>query len=188
MSQAAKLGLKNLNVVTCDMNDFQANHTFDRVVTVEMFEHMRNWELLFTRLSGWLKSDGLMFMHVFAHAKFPYAFEANEPSDWMSEHFFGGGMMPCHDLISRLDKSPLQEKERWAVNGNHYAKTCEAWLENHYRNRDEILRFFGECYGGPEFAEMWFQRWRLFYLSCAELFAYNFGEEWIVSHHLLGVK
>jgi len=97
-------------------------------------------------------------------------------------------MMPSHDLVSRLDKCSLVEKERWSVNGNHYAKTCEAWLENHYKNRDEILRLFGECYGGPQHAEMWFQRWRLFYLACAELFSYNFGEEWIVSHHLLGVR
>ena len=86
------------------MNDFQANHTFDRVVTVEMFEHMRNWELLFTRISGWLKSDGLMFMHVFAHAKYPYAFEVNGPSDWMSEHFFSGGMISYHVWISHLYK------------------------------------------------------------------------------------
>jgi cyclopropane-fatty-acyl-phospholipid synthase len=117
------------------MNEFKGapdNRKFDRVVTVEMFEHMRNWEALFTKISDWLKPDALMFMHVFAHAKFPYAFEVNGPSDWMSEHFFSGGMMPCHDMISRLDKSPLKEIERWIVNGTHYGKTCEAWLSKMY--------------------------------------------------------
>jgi cyclopropane-fatty-acyl-phospholipid synthase len=111
------------------MNDFQAEEgTFDRVVTVEMFEHMRNWEELLSRISRWLKKDGKMFMHVFAHMTSPYSFEIKGESDWMSEHFFSGGMMPSHDLISRLTNSPLQESNRWAVNGQHYSRTCEDWL------------------------------------------------------------
>jgi cyclopropane-fatty-acyl-phospholipid synthase len=111
MSEAKKRGLKNLEVITCDMNDFKPPEgiLYDRVVTVEMFEHMRNWEMLFERISGWMKSDGLMFMHVFAHKSYPYAFEVNGESDWMSKHFFSGGMMPSHDMISHLDKSPLRE-------------------------------------------------------------------------------
>jgi cyclopropane-fatty-acyl-phospholipid synthase len=160
---------------------------YDRVVTVEMFEHMRNWEKLFSRISAWMKKDGLMFIHVFAHKSSPYAFEVNGESDWMSKYFFSGGMMPSHDMISRLDNSPLKEVERWEVNGSHYGKTCEAWCENLYINRAEVLRLFGECYGGSEYAEMWFQRWRLFFLACAELFFYNEGTEWFVSHHLLQV-
>lgn len=133
---------------------------------------MRNWETLFSKISKWLKPDALMFMHVFAHIKFPYAFEVNGPSDWMSEHFFSGGMMPCHDMISRLDQSPLQEIDRWVVNGTHYGKTCEAWLSKMYEHRPEILALFKQCYGEGE-EEKWFQRWKLFYLACAELFNYN---------------
>lgn len=156
---------------------------FDRVVTVEMFEHMRNWEVLLDRVSTWLKPDGLMFMHVFAHKTMPYPFDDNGESDWMSRFFFSGGMMPSHDQISRL-QCKLVEQERWAVSGNHYARTCEDWLQNFYNHRTEILQLFSQCYGvGNE--ECWYQRWKLFFLACAELFAFNEGNEWIVSHHLL---
>ena len=167
------------------MNVFETSEgSYDRVVSVEMFEHMRNWGVLFTRISRWLKEDGLFFMHFFAHKTHAYAFEVRDASDWMSEHFFSGGMMPSHDLASRV-QSPLKEIERWEVNGRHYAQTLEHWLQRFYAKRTEVLALFTRCYGeGQE--ECWYQRWKLFFLACAELFAYNDGTEWIVSHHLLG--
>ena len=147
---------------------------------------MRNWGELFRRISTWLKPEGLFFMHVFAHKTHAYAFEVRDASDWMSEHFFSGGMMPSHDLPT-LVKSPLAEISRWEVNGCHYAKTCEDWLQKFYYHRTEVMQLFTRCYGeGNE--ECWYQRWKLFFLSCAELFAYNQGTEWIVSHHLLTVS
>ena len=180
LAQAAARGLGNVEVVTCDMNEFQADRRFDRVVSVEMFEHMRNWEELLTRVSGWMKPEGRLFLHVFAHQRYAYPFEVQDDSDWMSEHFFSGGMMPCPDLVDRLD-TPLEVEERWVVPGTHYARTSEDWLRNIEKRRDEVLEIFAETYGAAE-ATRWFHRWRVFFLSCAELFNYADGQEWVVSH------
>jgi len=174
------MGLENLEVVTCDMNEFAPAGRFDRVVSVEMFEHMRNWEELLTRVSGWMKPEGRLFLHVFAHQRYAYPFEVQDDSDWMSEHFFSGGMMPCPDLVDRLD-TPLEVEERWVVPGTHYARTSEDWLRNIEKRRDEVLEIFAETYGAAE-ATRWFHRWRVFFLSCAELFNYADGQEWVVSH------
>ena len=186
LRSAAARGLDNVDVVTCDMNEFQQSEQFDRIVTVEMFEHMRNWEALLGRAAGWLRPDGRMFMHVFAHRSYAYPFEVRGASDWMSEHFFTGGMMPSHTLLDRLDQ-PFEVEQRWAVSGEHYARTSEHWLDNMDRSRDEIMELFRETYGADQ-ARMWFQRWRVFFLSCAELFAYRGGDEWIVSHNRLRLR
>ncbi|MEZ6002559.1 MAG: cyclopropane-fatty-acyl-phospholipid synthase family protein [Planctomycetota bacterium] len=183
LAQAAERGLRNIEVVTCDMNDFQAPGHYDRVVSVEMWEHMRNWKRLLGRVESWLKPGGKLFLHVFAHKSYAYPFEVRGPNDWMSQYFFTGGMMPSHDLLDHVG-GPLRVEQRWAVSGRHYAQTSEDWARNMDRRRETILPILAKAYGsGAE--RMWFHRWRVFFLACAELFAWNGGEEWIVSHNLL---
>jgi cyclopropane-fatty-acyl-phospholipid synthase len=180
---AAALGLDNVTIMTADMNAFEIDRRFDRVVSVEMFEHMRNWERLLARVRGWLRDDGMFFQHVFAHREYVYAFEDRGPSDWLTRHFFGGGMMPCHDLLDHL-QIPFTVEQRWLVEGTHYGRTAEHWLDNLEARRDRVLAVFAATYGAAQ-AELWFQRWRLFFLACAEMFAYANGTEWFVSHNLL---
>lgn len=182
----AERGLTNVTIVTCDMNDFAPEGTFDRIVSVEMFEHMRNWERLLGRVRAWLNPDGRVFLHVFAHEKYAYAFEVRDPSDWMSQYFFTGGMMPCTDLLEHLD-TPFRVEQRWDVNGEHYARTSEHWVKNLEQHRREIVQLFGATYG-PENAKLWYHRWRIFFLSCAELFGFGGGSEWLVSHVRLAPK
>jgi cyclopropane-fatty-acyl-phospholipid synthase len=190
--RACERGLANLTVVTCDMNAFDpADHVggerrFDRVVSVEMFEHMRNWEELLGRVARWLNPDGRVFLHVFAHEKYAYPFEVRDESDWMSQYFFTGGMMPSHDLLDHLDV-PFEVEERWAVSGQHYARTSEDWVRNLERRRAEVLPILAATYGADR-AGTWFHRWRVFFLACAELFAFDEGREWIVSHQLLRLR
>ena len=180
---AQERGLDNLRVITCDMNEFEIDETFDRVVSVEMFEHMRNWESLLGRVRGWLADDGRVFIHIFTHRTTCYPFEVEGPNDWMAEHFFSGGMMPSHDLLSSVE-TPFTVEEDWVVDGTHYAKTSEAWLENLERERAAVWPILEETYGADA-AQRWYHRWRLFFLSCAELFGYRDGREWAVSHYRL---
>ncbi|MDH3524200.1 MAG: cyclopropane-fatty-acyl-phospholipid synthase family protein [Acidobacteriota bacterium] len=180
--RALERGIRNLEVLTADMNAFQAARTFDRIVSVEMFEHMRNYEVLLARLAGWLEPDGRLFVHVFCHREHPYFFEDEGAGDWMARHFFTGGLMPSERLMEEFS-GPLRLAERWRVNGRHYRKTALAWLGNIDRNREEILAIFTATYG-PADATRWFHRWRMFFLACAELFGFNDGEEWFVSHSL----
>jgi cyclopropane-fatty-acyl-phospholipid synthase len=182
-AQARARGLDNVTIVTADMNEFAPEQRFDRVVSVEMFEHMRNWERLLARARTWLRDDGLLFQHVFAHREYVYAFEDRGPSDWLTRHFFEGGMMPCHDLLDHL-QIPFAVEQRWLVEGTHYARTAEHWLDNLEARRAAVLAVFAATYGAGT-AELWFQRWRLFFLACAEMFAYADGREWFVSHNLL---
>ena len=179
LDRARRKGLTNLEVVTCDMNEFTTEERFDRVVSVEMFEHMRNWEVLLGRVASWMRPDGRLFLHVFAHRSYAYPFEARDESDWMSRYFFTGGMMPTPDLIDRL-ASPFEVDQRWEVDGTHYARTSEDWLANLEARRATILPLLRTTYGAEQ-AEVWFQRWRLFFLACAELFGYAGGSEWLVS-------
>jgi len=179
---ALRLGLTNIEVITCDMNDFYIDKTFDRVVSIEMFEHMRNWQELFNKVSSWLNDDGKFFMHVFTHRQIPYAFEVKDSSDWMSEYFFTGGMMPCDDLPLHFQKD-LNILKSWVWDGKHYEKTSNAWLQRMDDRKQIIMPILQATYGEDE-AQIWWMRWRLFFMACAELFAYENGQQWHVMHYL----
>ena len=180
--EAEARGLVNLRVITCDVNQFDTQAgRFDRVVSVEMFEHLRNWARMFARVAGWLKPEGRFFMHVFATRGAPYAFVERDASDWMSRHFFSGGMMPGDDLALNF-QDDLRLAKRWRWDGTHYQKTSEAWLRNMDESRDDLMGLMTTTYGDA--AELWWQRWRLFFMSVAELFGYEDGQQWWVSHYL----
>jgi cyclopropane-fatty-acyl-phospholipid synthase len=179
--EAARRGLANLRVLTCDMNAFDTADRHDRIVSVEMFEHMRNWPELFRRVRGWLKPDGRFFMHVFAHRSTPYLFVERDAGDWMTRHFFAGGMMPGDDLALRC-QDDLNVVERWRWDGTHYERTANAWLANMDAQRATLMPLFEQTYGQD--AAVWWRRWRVFFLSCAELFGYDHGQQWWVSHYL----
>ena len=179
--RASARSLTNVEVVTNDMRYFDTERRFDRIVSVEMFEHMRNWELLCERLGHWMQADGKLFVHVFCHRATPYFFEVEGTSDWMAKYFFSGGLMPSEHLMEELS-GPLQLEQRWRLNGQHYEKTLLSWLANMDRREPEIRPVFEVVYGQE--ADRWFQRWRLFFLACAELFGYGTGDEWFVSHSL----
>ncbi len=181
-SQAAKRGLANITIITSDMNDFNTDRKFDRIVSVEMFEHMRNYEILFNRIYGWLKPEGELFVHIFTHKQFAYLFEVKDDSDWMSKYFFTGGIMPSDHLLFYFSGS-FDIKGHWIVNGKNYEKTSNAWLKNMDDNRAEILKLFAAAYG-EENKVKWFSYWRIFFMACAELWGYKDGEEWFVSHYL----
>ena len=147
---------------------------------------MRNWEELLGRVARWIQPSGRVFLHVFAHSRYAYPFEVRDESDWMSRYFFTGGMMPSFDLVDHLD-TPFEVEERWLVEGTHYARTSEDWVRNLERHRAEVLPVLARTYGADQ-AGVWFQRWRIFFLACAELFAFDRGREWVVCHQLLRPK
>ncbi len=174
-------GLKNVQVLTADMNRFQTDRTFDRVVSIEMFEHMRNYQMLLARIAQWLRPGGQLFVHVFCHRRWAYLFETQGERNWMGRYFFTGGLMPSDDLLSHFQDNVVLE-EQWRVSGRHYQKTAEAWLQNLDRRRGEILPILETVYGsgtGP----LWTQRWRIFFMACAELWGTRRGREWWVSHY-----
>ncbi len=182
-NHAKKLGLNNISIITCDMNNFDIDHSrFDRVVSVEMFEHMRNWPELYKRVSNWLKPGGKFFKHIFVHRSAVYAFEDNGPSDWMSRYFFSGGMMPSDDLPLAF-QGDLKIVQRWRWDGTHYEKTANAWLEKMDMYQHELTPLFNDTYG-DENTQKWWSRWRIFFMACAELFGYENGQQWWVSHYL----
>lgn len=177
--------LPNVTVITADMNDFTPGRRFDRVVSVEMFEHMRNWRTLFGRVAGWLVPDGRAFIHVFCHARDAYPFATDGAANWMGRHFFSGGIMPAFDLLPRVlePDGMLGVEERWWVDGRHYQRTARAWREHLEARRGRVLGIFRTHYGAD--AARWYHRWRLFFLACEELFGYADGTEWGVGHYRL---
>lgn len=183
IEQAAReRGLSNVRVLTADMNDFDIETTFDRIVSLEMFEHMRNYRRLFARVHDWLRPAGLFFMHIFCHRNAPYEFVERDESDWMSRHFFSGGIMPSDELPLRF-QDDLRLIRRWRWNGRHYEKTLNTWLARMDQRRDAVMPILRDTYGEDQ-AEIWWVRWRLFFMACAELFGYHDGNEWWVSHYL----
>ncbi len=181
-SEAARLGLQNLTVVTADMNDFKAPARYDRIVSVEMFEHMRNHRALLSRIHDWLQPGGRFLMHVFCHKEHAYAFEDQGPSDWMSRYFFAGGIMPSDDLPLYF-QDHLNLTHHWRWDGRHYERTLNAWLARMDVARDRVWPILERTYG-TDHAGVWWMRWRLFFMACAELFGYRNGQEWWVSHYL----
>jgi len=180
--QANQRGITNLTVITADINTFTIDEQFDRVVSVEMFEHMRNYQLLMKKVASFLKPEGKLFVHIFTHKEYAYLFEVKDENDWMSKYFFTGGIMPSDDLLFYFNDDMAVEKH-WHVNGGHYGKTANAWLNKMDSHKGEIMLVFEQTYGKNQ-ALKWWVYWRLFYMACAELWNFNEGNEWIVSHYL----
>jgi cyclopropane-fatty-acyl-phospholipid synthase len=184
LARAAERGLANVEIVTCDANvlQFPAGTQFDRVVSVEMFEHMRNYATLMQRIASWLAPAGTLFVHIFTHREYAYPFEVRDESDWMAKYFFTGGIMPSDDLLTYF-QDELKLREHWHVDGRHYQRTAEDWLVNMDRNRARVMPLLAQTYG-PENATRWWVYWRVFFMACAELWGYRGGREWLVSHYL----
>ena len=180
LERARRRGLTNVDIITADINTFETADQFDRIVSVEMFEHVRNHSALFAKLNRWLTDEGRLFVHIFAHHRFAYPFEARDASDWMARHFFSGGMMPSESLLQRVQEQFAIE-DQWRIGGTHYERTANAWLENMDRHRLAIDAVLRATYG-PADANRWRARWRVFFMACAEMFGYRDGSEWIVSH------
>lgn len=181
--RAAERGLANVETVRADVNRFDPEETYDRVVSVEMFEHVRDHVELLSRIAGWLATGGKLFVHVFCHRTTSYPFEVDGDNDWMARYFFTGGMMPSLDLLNGIDRD-MRVVKRWEVEGTHYARTLTAWLRRLDGRRDEAMDILSAHYGADR-ARLWFVRWRLFLLACAELFGFRDGREWLVGHYLL---
>ena len=182
LNQAKKRNLNNISIITEDMNNFNPKTRYDRIVSVEMIEHMRNHGQLFKKINTWLKSGGLFFMHIFVHKAQPYLFEVQDEDDWMSQYFFSGGMMPSEDLPLFFQED-LKIIDQWSWSGKQYEKTANAWLTNIDSNKEKVMKTLEEIYGKDN-SKKWFQRWRIFFMSCAELWGYRDGNEWKVVHYL----
>ena len=180
-SQCRARGLNNVNVITHDVNTLQLDRShFDRAVSIEMFEHMRNYDTLLGRIASWLRPGGKLFVHIFCHRELLYPFETDGDDNWMGRYFFTGGLMPSADTLLWF-QNDLRIEQQWRLSGTHYRKTANAWLKNQDARRDEVLDVLKQAYGDE--ALVWNQRWRMFWMACAELFGYGGGNEWIVAHY-----
>lgn len=182
LERAAARELRNVEVLTADMNSFETPGRFDRVVSVEMFEHMRNHSALLRRISGWMHADAKLFIHIFCHREFAYPYTTEGAGNWLARYFFTGGMMPSEQLLATVE-SPVRLASQWSWDGTHYEKTSNAWLVNLDARREELIPVLACHYGAGE-ADRWFGRWRMFFMACAELFGYGQGREWRVAHYL----
>lgn len=181
MAEAERRGLDNVEILTCDVNELDLEERFDRVVSIEMFEHMRNYRSLFDKIGEWLTPGGKLFVHIFCHRNLMYPFETEGDDNWMGRHFFTGGLMPAADTLLHFQQKLVIDRH-WLVSGRHYGQTSEHWLENCDRYKEEIVALFEDSYGRGQ-GRLWWQRWRIFFMACAELFAYDGGNEWLVSHY-----
>jgi cyclopropane-fatty-acyl-phospholipid synthase len=182
MEQCRKQGFSNVEVITADINDFQIEKCYDRILSVEMFEHMRNYKLLLDRIAAWMKPEARLFVHIFCHSRYAYIYETEGAANWMGRYFFTGGIMPSYDLLLHFQEAVVIE-DQWRISGKHYQKTAEKWLQNMDRNKSRILPVLETTYGKGN-APLWFQRWRIFFMACAELWGFRNGEEWLVGHYL----
>ncbi|SMF53386.1 SAM-dependent methyltransferase [Pseudobacteriovorax antillogorgiicola] len=182
-SRIKALGLKNLEVLTMDANNLNLSTGFDRIISIEMFEHMRNYEALLCQLSDILNPGGKLFVHIFTHKNLSYLFEDKDSTDFLSRNFFSGGIMPSDHLLYYFNRD-LRVQKHWVVNGQHYSKTSEAWLHNMKRNKSAVMKIFKSHYGSD--AKKWWEFWKIFFMSCAELWGYEDGNQWHVSHYLFG--
>ena len=180
-SELGKRGLSNVRVITCDINYLELTETFDRIVSIEMLEHVTNHQVLFAKIASWMNNDALMFVHIFTHLLAGYRFMVKDETDWMAQYFFSGGMMPADQQFLHYQKE-LCVIDHWVLNGSHYEQTANLWLKNMDHHKQKIMTHFKATYGNSY--KIWFQRWRVFFMSCAELFAYRNGSEWVVSHYL----
>jgi cyclopropane-fatty-acyl-phospholipid synthase len=181
LAQAAARGLANVEILTCDVNRLSLDRRFDRIVSIEMFEHLRNYRSLFERIASWLEPEGKLFAHIFCHQNLMYPFETEGEDNWMGRHFFTGGLMPSADTFSHFQEH-LRIEQRWLLPGTHYERTANHWLANQDRHREEVMTVLREAYGEKD-AARWFQRWRMFWMACAELFGYELGRQWLVAHY-----
>ena len=183
LAQCAARGLGNVEVLTCDVNQLALpDARFDRCVSVEMFEHVRNYPQLLQRIGRWLKADGALFVHIFAHRTLMYPFETDGGDNWMGRHFFTGGLMPAADTLLHFQRD-LRLEQRWLLDGTHYQRTAEHWLANQDAARERVMPVLTATYGEAA-ARIWWQRWRMFWMACAELFGYDGGQQWLVAHYL----
>ena len=181
--QCEQNGFNNVEIITADVNKLELEaQQFDRVMSIEMFEHMRNYRILLQRISRWLNHGGKLFVHIFVHRFVMYPFEIQGEEDWMSKHFFTGGLMPAADTLLHFQEHLALER-RWLINGTHYQRTCNDWLARTDHHKDKIINVFSNTYGAEQ-APIWLQRWRMFYMACAELFGTRNGNEWMVAHYL----
>lgn len=182
LNRATELNLSNLSVITGNVAEIEMEQSFDRVVSIEMFEHMKNYELLMAKISRWLNKDGKLFLHIFTHKDFAYHFENIDGNDWLTENFFTGGTMPSDDLLLYF-QNDLKIESHWRVDGRHYRNTANAWLKKMDQNKTNLQSQFETTYGAENY-QKWWNYWRLFFLACAELWGYKNGDEWMVSHYL----